>query len=284
MKKATPEPGIYTGIPFAEYASWQAISNSALSRLRKSPAHLRAYLDGAEEDTVALSFGRAAHMAILEPELFADRYVRGIDGDGRTKAVKEARAKLAADHPGAEVLSPDEFDACISMREAVLASGRASAVIGADGPAELSLVWRDEDTGVLCKSRLDKHALIAGGIVVDLKSTRDASRREFERSTYVYGYHRQGAMYLAGARALGLDAAHFVIIAVEKTTPYGVAAYRLTEGALDAGRAEVRALLQQYASCLERDEWPGYPDEFQDIGLPDWAWRHAAEDAAKEAA
>ena len=43
-----PEPGIYPGVPMDEYLGWDCASNSRLRRLRRSPAHLKAYLDDVE--------------------------------------------------------------------------------------------------------------------------------------------------------------------------------------------------------------------------------------------
>lgn len=279
-----PPPGIYEDVPFATYLSWSAVSNSQLGHLKRSPAHLKAVLDGGDADTDALAMGRAVHCAILEPERFARDVIRRVPGNGATKVVKEARAKQVLDHPAAEIVKAEDYDDCLAMRDAVMRTEKAGGAISLPGRTELSLVWVDADTGVTCKSRLDKHLDIDDGTIIDLKSTSDASEREFSRAIYVYGYHRQAAMYLDAAEALGLSVRHYAIIAVEKTRPYAVAPYRVTEGSIAAGRDELRRLMKRYAECVERDEWPGYPDRFIDIALPDWAWRQAADDAAQEAA
>jgi hypothetical protein len=84
----TPGIGLWPGVPYEQYAAWDACSSSRLSRLLRSPAHARAYIDGQiEDDTPAKAFGSAAHCAILEPDRFASAYVRAPEGDGRTKAV-----------------------------------------------------------------------------------------------------------------------------------------------------------------------------------------------------
>ena len=284
MTEHNPRPeapvGVHRDVPFGVYTAWDAASNSALGHLQRSPAHLRAYLEEPPADTEALALGRAVHAAILEPELFARSYVRGVDGDGRTKAVKDARAQLALDYPRATVLRPAEYDTCIRMRDSVHAHGRAAGMLAGDGACELSAVWNDPATGVRCKARFDRHSIdLPGGVIVDVKTTRDASRRAFERSIFAFGYHRQAAMYLEAARVLDVPARHFVLIAIEKEPPYAVAVYRLTEGAIDAGAEQMRALLARYRVCRETGEWPGYPDEVQDIALPPWAWAQAAEEA-----
>lgn len=269
-----PEPGAYPGTPMHEYATWPGASNSQLTRLMRSPAHLRAYLEEPSKDTPALVFGRAAHAAILEPDLFASTYIEQPAGlDRRTKAGKELWAELCDEYGEDRVLSPTAYRACLGMRDSVHAMRRAAGMLTGPGEVELSCGW-DMD-GVRCKGRFDRHSPeIAGGAVVDLKTTNDASRLGFERSIFSYGYHRQAAMYLAGARALGIPARHYVIIAVEKEPPYGVGVFRLTEGAVDAGAQQLRPLLSLYARLQEipRTEWWGYPDEVRDVSLPAYAW------------
>lgn len=271
-----PEPGAYPGTPMADYHAWPGASNSQLSRLMRSPAHLRAYLESEQKDTPALRFGRAAHSAILEPDLFASLYVRAPEGlDKRTKAGKEKWAELEEKYDADCILKPEDYDACMGMRDAVHGMKRAHGTLTGPGEVELSCVWDDPETGVRARGRFDRHSPeLAGGAIVDLKTTRSASRLEFERSIFTFGYHRQAGMYLAGAKALGIPARHFVILAVEKEPPYGVGVFRLTEGAVDAGEEQIRPLLQLYdrLQSIPREEWWGYPDEVVDIALPHYAW------------
>lgn len=269
-----PTPGVYPGTPLATYHEWDAASNSRLSRLRRSPAHLLAYMQEPQVETEALRIGRATHAAILEPDDFGTRYVSGPEGDRRTKAVREQWDEVEARYGCGYVLKPAEYDLCLKLRDSVHVHSRALGMISGPGQAELSMLWEDADLGVLCKARWDRYSPeIAGGAIVDIKTTRDASAREFERSLFSNGYHRQGAFYLMGAEARKLPARHFVILAVEKEPPYAVAVYRLTEGAIDAGQEQIRPLLAKYAECMAKNDWPGYPDEVQDIAIPDWAWR-----------
>ena len=74
-------------------------------------------------------------------------------------------------------------------------------------------------------------------------------------------------------QALGVAIEHYAIIAQEKSEPYAVAVYRLSVGPLSMGDEYIDAVLPIYAKCVETDEWPGYPDEAQEIHLPPWAWK-----------
>jgi len=137
---------------------------------------------------------------------------------------------------------------------------------------------RDPQTGVLCRCRPDywRH----DGIIVDLKTARDASRDGFSKSIDGWRYDVQAAYYIDGiarARAAGgidMPAPRaFVFIAAEKAAPYGVAVYNIDAQSIAIGRREYREDLDIYAECSATGEWPGYGDKIQSISLPEWRLR-----------
>jgi len=273
---STPEPGIYPDVTMADYLVWPYASNSALTRMLRSPAHAKAYVEEPKPDTPALLFGRAVHVAILEPERFGDLFVSEPELDPEranpraTKAYKEAVAALEA--TGKDVLRAPDKEAITAMKAAALAHPKLRKVIETTGTAELSLVWDDPATGVRCKGRLDWHTPThAGGAILDLKTTEDASPGVFERTIYRYGYHRQGALYLRAARELDLPSRHYTIAALEKQRPYGVMLYRLLDEAIQLGETQLDFALPRWAECERTGQWPGYTDDVVDIGVPKWA-------------
>ena len=267
---SAPGPGLYPGVPHPTYRRWRAASQSILKIIRdRSPAH--AYLEMVDPSppTPAQIFGEAVHAAVLQPDLFRARYLRAPEIDRRTKAGRELWEELQAEHPGAIILRPEEYDRCLAIRSAVAAHPTARKLIG--GEAEVSAVWRDRATGVLCKGRFDSLDTRLG-IITDLKTTHDASRGAFSRTIWTYGYYLQAAHYLTGANTLGLSVRWFTFIAVEQEPPYAVAVYHLSDAALMAGEGQLGELLEIYKRCEETGIWPGYPDEAQEISLPTWAW------------
>lgn len=273
MDRLSPKVGVHPRVPALVYHhGWRALSRSILEEGRKSMAHLKERMDTPPGDTPALLIGRAIHAAILEPDEFATKYT-GIDVDRRTK-IGKAEWEVAVEHFGVEyVLKGAEFERCKKIRDAVWAKKSASTLLGSEGDVELSLAWNDPLTSLLCKSRLDRTSYkIAGGTVVDLKSTRAANLVEFERSIFTLGYHRQAGMYIKGLETLGVAIRNYVIIAVEKEPPYAVAVYRLADSAIEEGWNDIQPILQRVVECRESDKWPDYPDEVIDITLPTWAW------------
>lgn len=292
----TPAPGVYPGArvypgaSMQDYHSWNCASNSRLSRIRQSPAHLRAYLDQPSKDTDALRLGRAIHSAILEPDDFATSFTLAAQCDATKKGDGQrcsnmgilfnggwfcgVHGKGMASDETRTILSADDYAVCLGTRDSVHAHPAANGLLSGLGDVELSAVWADAETGASCKGRFDRHApSVAGGTIVDIKTTsRSAARSDFERTIFSYRYFVQGAHYMNGAAALAVPAEHFVIIAVETVVPYACAVYRLTEGVLQAGSDEIRRLLPIYAECMASGIFPGYPDEVQDISLPNYAW------------
>src|SRR5690606_28865958 len=76
ITESTMKPGVYAGIPNAEYHGGPGISKSGLDLIHRSPLHYKAVVDGANdnEPTAAQMIGTAAHALILEPAEFAKTY------------------------------------------------------------------------------------------------------------------------------------------------------------------------------------------------------------------
>lgn len=291
-------PGVYEGVSSEAYHALPYCSNSRLTLLKRSPAHLRADLAAPAEVTDAMRIGTAIHSAVLEPADFAARYTVA----GQCDAVKKDGERCT--HNGVarvggiwgcgvkghtpdgerdrlEIITRADYAACRAVAGAVQAHPKVGRLLTGDGMNELTVIWDDAETGVRCKARIDRLAKHpkAGGVLVDLKTTADAREQAFGRKVYDLGYYRQFGMYQDALRAHGVDTLHMVIIAIERDAPYAVAGYRLSEAAADAGREELRVLMRRYAECAERDEWPGYPDDITELSLPDWAWSQLSEAA-----
>lgn len=275
-----PEPGLHPEIPAERYHRWDACSNSRLSALLRSPAFCRYQIDHPHEPTKSMELGTALHMAILEPERFAQTYRPGPEGDGRTKAVKDGMEAIRRE--GFVPLKPADFECCEQSRKSAWANRAIREVLTRATHRELSMVWdhafaaypdQEEQDVLRCKGRLD--VLSAGGFVVDVKRTKSAQPHAFTTSIGSYGYHRQAAMYLDGLAALGMPQTHYLILAIESTAPYEAALYRIEDEAIEAGRVELHDLMSRYFECQERGEWPAYPETIQTIGLPRWAYERA---------
>jgi hypothetical protein len=170
------------------------------------------------------------------------------------------------------ILSPEQMDICMMMRESVVNHPAASALLKAPGPVEASVVFTSDDQ--LCKARPDKYCEIGSARTIpDLKTTQDASREAFEDSVFRYGYYRQSGFYREAMHGAGYSSDSSMYIAVENKEPFSTAVYRLHEDDVLSGWKELQPLVRYYRQCEESGNWPGYSEGIQDISLSQWRRR-----------
>jgi hypothetical protein len=264
----TPPPGIYEDIPAETYHQWDAISNSWLGKLAdKSPKHFKWERDHPVPPSEAMIRGSVLHKLCLEAMSFSDEFAVAPEVNRRTKAGKADWAKFCELSEGKMVVDRKTFDTCRAMAKELMRH-KVTRELLADGQPEVSIVWSDEDTGILCKARLD---YLLPPMVGDVKTTRDGDARAFSNSSASYGYYRQAAFYLDGARACGLDVSTFVFATVESAQPHDVVAYAANRNFVTAGRKRYRRALFVYKACLESGNWPGRNETgVEELELPYW--------------
>lgn len=242
--------GIYYDMPDHEYHAVEACSNSLLSTIAtKSPAHIFA----PRKVTPALEDGRIIHMAVLEPERFADQVVVMPNVDARTKEGKAERDAFKAANEGKTLVSASDHETYKLMQSQVWVDDTARKLLE-KGDAEVSIFW--EADGVQCKARFD--FISALGVAVDLKTTISSKPESFTYDAYKYGYHRQIAWYMRGAKAVGLDLANMFLIAVEKTAPFPVSIFDLDAESYEVANMELDKLFAIYCKCKAENYWPAY--------------------------
>lgn len=257
-------PLIETDMPAAEYHRSPAVSKSLLDQFAKSPLHAKAYLAGIRElETPAMAFGTAYHAAMLEPDRFKKEFAT-FEGDRRTKEGKAAYQALL--DAGKTIISRSDADVLSAMVDVFL-DHPVVKMLHANGMEEASVFWTDPVTNVPCRCRPDYWHADGKGLILDFKTTEDASPEGFARSVAKYRYHVQAAHYMAGTHAQ-----RFVFIAQEKKAPFAIGVYELDEQSLELGREIRDRELAEYAVCLATDYWPGYSQEIVPLTLPGWAF------------
>jgi len=270
----------------ATYHAHPAISKSHLDKIARSPLHYWArYVDPKRvmpKPTPSMRLGSAVHTHVLELDKWDQEWTVAPAGiDRRTKAGKEVWAKFEAEAAGRTVLSSDDAEHVMHMGRAVLGHPAAAMLLAMNGKAETTHMWRDTATGLQCKCRPDWLS-DDGKIVVDLKTTRDASPRGFRHSLMQYRYHCQAAWYCHGVeQSLGVRPEAFIFIAVESDAPYGVGVYAADEEMIEAGWKLCQRDLQKIADCREANRWPSYSDAIETLSLPDWAKQGGAQQQAQ---
>lgn len=253
-----------------EYHQRGEVSNSFLTTWKDNALRAIHELTHPRPATPALRLGNIIHCAVLEPTVYSNTYSAVPKLDRRTKVGKETWATLCDKYGEHNLVTVDDEEAIKGVVAAVQGHEKARNLFAQLKEREATIIWRDQETGLSCKCRIDA---MCSPIVADLKTTDDASVEGFQDSIFKYGYHRQGAMYLRGCRAAGIDVKHYSIVAVEKEAPFGINVFSLGEDALEQGERELVDLMKQVKLWKDTGIVPGYYQNVIAASLPEWAWR-----------
>jgi len=274
--------GIYTNLPYSEYAEEDAVNRSYLVEFAKSPLHAEHYRkSGGKDETDSMRFGTCVHIAILEPARFDEEILRVPKVDRRYKEGKAAWAEFQARAAGRIVLEADDYERVRSIAHAITSHPTARKLYEARGANEVSVFWTDAKTGVRCKCRIDRITELNGyPVVMDLKTTRDVLPRKFQGSMMDFGYDLQAGLGLMGLDALrpiphGSSAQRiFLDLAVESDAPFDIGVFQVNEEAVLHAQQRIARMLAQYARCRESNTWPGkVGDGIEILDLPEWAYK-----------
>ena len=272
-----------TTLPFGAQADcWlPSISEKLYHSARAASAHgmtlihqrnLHAFLHGESSDSPAKQDGRICHAAVLQPEQFAQQYVplpHAIAAMNKnSNAYKDALSEFRAAHRGQDVISLDQFE--LATRIAELVHGdRDIAPLFCGGQSELTGVFRDQATGIVCKLRAD---YITDHLITDLKIVDDASDESIARAIHNFRYHANQSWYQDGALEIDGKRRDFLFVFVEKHAPYFARIVEIPERAILRGRAENRNALDALALAAFARDFPGYTKRAV-IDLPAWAYK-----------
>lgn len=265
---------------FEDYAAVDACHKSALKHVQTAK-HLKAF-KSTPVNTDALRFGKIFHEAIFD-ENFSDTleiyskqewtpkkdHADGLSVNDQKKAWKEEREFYYANEA--------EKEAIDLMVKSVRDNPLAKKYIDANGDNEVSLFWKDEKTGLDCKTRIDR--LLVGDIAVEVKTDVDPEPEAFGRKAYKMGYQIGAWMNREGFRAVtGRDLKAFIFIVIEKKAPHAVAVYMMSEHDFESGEIYGVPLMKRYQMIQRgglKDYNHGENGEYEVIALatPGWELR-----------
>jgi hypothetical protein len=290
--------------PDSAYRNAEGISQSELKEVLRSPAHWAARYGPDASPTfpsIAMIIGTALHCKLLEPEIFDSQFV---DRSSLEKELNVAELKAALDDEGVEYkksskkpeleallypdgkpvdkrqsLSGDDFAIVQGMAEATRAHpiagnwfdpGRKNFRRG----NELSMyVGASPETyGLPIKGRLDRLEKTADGwMILDLKTTDDASPSVFQRKAFSMGYHIQAAFYCdLVSKVLETEKVEFLFCAMERRRPHGLSLFKAGTDMIELGRSQYKQALRTLAYAKEKGQFEGYNPEVQEMTLPSW--------------
>lgn len=200
-------------LPVDSYWKIDAVSNSDLSKLKDKLMGKPKRLAGR-----TWIFGSCFHEQMLEPHI-------------HNRAVFNLR--------------PSEHNALDQMAKS-LRKDKIFMHLLPKAKTEITRVWKSQETGVLCKGKLDMW-VERYLEVIDLKTTSAKSQKEFENYMLSYDYDRQIAHYAEGAIAMRAR-----VIGVQKIAPFNVFhfAREIDSDFIRKGRRKRNFLLQKYKEIV----------------------------------
>ncbi len=264
----TYKDGVYD-ISNEQYHAASGISRSKLMLLDKSPYHFwYETLSGRavkSQATPAMNVGSAFHTLLLEPAKFDTEFAVPPNMDRRTKEGKAIYEEFSIISEGKIILTADQFAKVGKMVELVSKHEIVTTLLD-EAVFEQSIFWTDQETGLQFKARPD---IWSSKMVVDLKTTKDASAYSFTRSALNYGYYLQAGMAYEACKAIGKPFEMFVILVCEKEEPHVPAVYMMDEVALQFGIDQFNTYKKRLKACFDANKWEGYP--VQELSVPKYA-------------
>jgi len=219
----------------------------------RSPAHARETIVNPTEPTPTLIIGNAFHSLVAG----ATDEVRVVD-----------KPKKPMQDGEVYQIHTDTYQSIMEMIAAMKRHPIARKLVTIPDK-EVTGIWHDVNNRLWGKIRPDAidHER---RIIVDWKSTLDASFDAFNRDIFKYGYHVSAAWYKWGAKEITGHDYSFVIVAVEKAPPYGVNCYNISGLAIKKAWQKIGECLGDLADCVQDQRWPSYEPRLWEADTPGW--------------
>ena len=261
------------------HADLTRLTKSKLDVISEAPAKYKHfYIDGnPRKETKAMFEGSASHRYLFEQHTMADHYF--LFNDSRIVAeIGGARPRNTSRYQDWKSEQLEKNAGKLEIDIELLATVQGIHEAAQNNPDYMRLIepgyqaeqiLYGEIDGVPVKCRLDCHVESAHTII-DLKTTTDASERDFAWSCLKYRYHVQDALYSEIYRQNYGVTPRFIFLAAEKTAPYLNELYELSEYDRERGTELYRADLQTYKRCKESGIWHGLTEstEVKTLILP----------------
>jgi hypothetical protein len=273
------KPGIYHDIPFSDYLKINAFHSGIAKLILKSAKKARWEMDNPKKSTPDMVFGSLIDCLLLEPDKFSN-YFTTLPETSVDKKDNIIPFSARSDHgknvlksiyeSGKQPISTSQIKHGKSLVDGIMGHPTAGQWLSG-GRAQVTIIWNDPQTGVLCKIRPD---YLRDDRITDLNTTKDAHPSVFSSIAGRMGYHIQAALYHDGLYFAENGqyptewVKPFSQVVAETEPAYDVICFDIQEESLDCGRELFHEAIQKYADCLESNKWPGYSDCAEPLDIP----------------
>lgn len=263
------------------YHAMPELSSTQIKDVLRTPAHFYAKHLAIDKKTHAptqtMLLGTVVHTLVLESDKFEAEYAISEKFDRRTKQGKLDAAAFDEANSSKTVIDSDLYDQAKLMADSILKHPVARLLKLPAMIPEASIFYTDAETDLDCRIRPDYHLppceQFPHGLIVDLKTTDNASYNAFNRTIINFGYHISAAMYCDGFMQLygTEEPPAFLWLIGERDAPYATVCYEPDFSTMQKGDEKKREALQTLAECMADNSWPAYPTHPINIELPAWA-------------
>lgn len=208
-------------------------------------------------DKPAFNFGRAAHMLVLQPDVFAQKVVVKPDDYVGNANIWKQWLRDQKDM-GKTVVSKNDEKKLYGMAASIKRDKTIMAIL-ADGQFEQTAIAQDKMTGLWMRCKPDFLPNDPRQAPADFKTAESADLESFERACANYGYPFQAGFYSNVMEETGrprLDFYTFVVI--ENKAPHATAVYYLDGFTVSEERRVVRDAMIELSDCVKNNHWPSY--------------------------
>lgn len=284
-----------------EYHARPEFSSSQLKDLLRSSAHFYSHniiKEHERETKKHLDFGTLAHTLFLEPEQFhnefavipADAPKPPTDVMRNAKNPSEDSIKrvqwwdaFAAEHGTKITISAEQLAGAERIANNLRMLSSYADMQNNYGMPEASIFFTDPVYDLSLRIRPDWHiapcSRFPDGLLLDVKTTRDARHFKFSKDSGDLGYSLSASMYREGFQQYyGTESKpDFIYLVAENVAPFNVKQYRASDLFLSVGDTQYRKAKELLAESLLINEWDGYSLEMEDLFLPSYMTKKALE-------
>jgi hypothetical protein len=284
------KPGIYPGLPMADYLTAPAVSASVLktlldecpakawheSWLNPSPSPKEA-TDGTDKGEVAheiFLLGSESCVAVIDPDDHPAEKTHEIPKGWTNKSIRTARdeARLAGKIPilahkmtEIRVMVDAAHSFIAGLRDTEPAIWQMFQPDGGD--SELTIVAHEGDT--LCRirpDRISKDRMLVG----HYKTTGTSAEPDRWGRTQFLEYYFGAAFYRRIIRTMFGVPSEPVYLVQETAEPYLCSLIGCDPHSMELGASKVAAGLAEWQRCAKNGRWPGYPNRTVYPEIPVW--------------
>tara|TARA_R110002020_G_scaffold320541_3_gene536457 strand:- start:82 stop:981 length:900 start_codon:yes stop_codon:yes gene_type:complete len=277
--------GRFLDLSDEDYAKDRGLRRTELLDFDRSEAH---FMQGPyRPKTPDLEFGQDFHLFSLQPDVFEDNYIflpedfRGkslttnekIENGSNIGGVKKAYVEFKKEHQNKKILKAEVKDQLTSMRTNMLKHDGTNSLFK-NAIAHEATCYHNIVDDLDGKSRIDVDTVAKSGwpILVDIKTTTDASKEAVSRSVFNYAYFRQAAYYIDSyEKVTGEKVGGFVFVFVEKSKPYNCQPYQMEREYIEYGKKLNDLSVDSIVKWLRHGTVkPYYDEKIPVVSMPHW--------------